>query len=275
MSRGPYPVAHAVIMARNTLVKHFFGQGAELDPEDRFNLSRKARRKRLREIYSIISRHHAWRGVSPVEFRELLEDLGPSFVKIGQTLSTRSEILPQAYCDELAKLQTECDPLPFDKVMDALAAIFGDDFIRIFDEIDPNPLGSASLAQVHKAVLSNGDVVAVKVQRPGVKETMAQDIDIMRLMARRAARFIKSEQMLDYGDVVEEMWNTFLEETDFACEAENLQVFKALNAQTVYIDCPRVYPEYCSEYCLVMEYVDGITLKDMVNDYERLCAQGE
>ena len=247
-------------MPGNTFVRHFFGQGAEIDPEDRFNLGKKARRKRLREIYSILSKHHAWRGVTPVQFRELLEDLGPSFVKIGQTLSTRSEILPKAYCDELAKLQTECDPLPFEQVLLALADIFGENFYKIFDEIDPNPLGSASLAQVHKAVLTNGDVVAVKVQRPGVKETMAQDIDIMRLMARRAARYIKSDQMLDYGDVVEEMWLTFLEETDFACEADNLQTFKTLNQNTVFIDCPRVYPEYCSEFCLVMEYINGIPI---------------
>lgn len=249
-------------MPGNTLVRHFFGQGAEIDQEDRFNLSKKARRRRLREIYSILSKHRAWRGTTPVEFRTLLEDLGPSFVKIGQTLSTRSEILPQSYCDELAKLQTECDPLPFEQVLDALADIFGERFYKVFDEIDPNPLGSASLAQVHKAVLANGDVVAVKVQRPGVKETMAQDIDIMRLMARRATRFIKSEQMLDYGDVVEEMWRTFLEETDFAREADNLQTFKAFNEGTVFIDCPRVYPELCSEYCLVMEYIDGIPIYD-------------
>ncbi len=247
-------------MSRNPFVRHFFGQGAEVDPEERFNLSRTSRRRRLREIYSILSKHRAWRGVSPVEFRTLLEDLGPSFVKIGQTLSTRSEILPQAYCDELAKLQTECDPLPFEEVMHALGDIFGDQFVRIFSEIDPNPLGSASLAQVHKAILSNGDVVAIKVQRPGVKETMAQDIDIMRLMARRAMRIIKNEQMLNYSDVVEEMWRTFLEETDFACEAENLRLFKQLNKDAAFIDCPRVYPEYCSEYCLVMEYVEGIPI---------------
>ena len=182
-------------MPGNTLLKHFFGQGAELDPEDRFDLNRKTRSKRLREIYRILAHHHFLRGFTPTEFRETLEELGPSFVKIGQTLSTRSEILPQAYCDELAKLQTECDPLPFDQVMKALADIFGESLYSIFDEIDPEPLGSASLAQVHKAYLANGDVVAVKVQRPGVKATMAQDIDIMRVMARRATRFAKSERL--------------------------------------------------------------------------------
>lgn len=257
-------------MANNRLRRHFFGRGIELDPEDRFDLSRKARSRRLREIYKILGKHHVLSGFTPTEFRTVLEDLGPSFVKIGQTLSTRSEILPPAYCDELAKLQTECDPLPFDEVKAALSAIFGDDFSIIFSEIDPKPLGSASLAQVHKARLANGDIVAVKVQRPGVKETMAQDIDIMRIMARRAARFIKGDQMLDFEDVVDEMWRTFLEETDFAREAENLALFGEQNKEVAFIDCPRVYPQYCSEYCLVMEYIEGIP----IYDHERLVAQG-
>ncbi len=249
-------------MPSNPLVKHFFGQGADLDPEDRFDLSRKARSARLREIRSILRSHHVLRGFSPEEFREILEELGPSFVKIGQTLSTRSEILPQAYCDELAKLQTECDPLPFDEVKKALADIFGADSSTIFSYIDPEPLGSASLAQVHKARLVNGDIVAVKVQRPGVKATMARDIDIMRIMARRFERFAKSEQVVNFSEVVEEMWHAFLEETDFAREAENLALFKQLNERVAFIDCPRVYPELCSEYCLVMEYIEGTPISN-------------
>lgn len=257
-------------MPGGTLLKHFFGQGAELDPEDRFNLNRKTRGKRLREIYSILAKHRFLRGFTPEEFREMLEDLGPSFVKIGQTLSTRSEILPQAYCDELAKLQSECDPLPFPEVQKALEGIFGKNLSRVFSHIDPKPLGSASLAQVHRAKLANGEEVAIKVQRPGVKATMAQDIDIMRVMAQRVSRFSKSSQMVDFSDVVEEMWRTFLEETDFAREAENLQLFKQLNESVAFIDCPRVFPELCSEYCLVMEYIDGTS----IGDHERLVELG-
>ena len=132
----------------------------------------------------------------------MLEDLGPSFVKIGQTLSTRSEILPKAFCDELEKLQTACEPLPFDEMLAALDAQFGSLREQIFVTIDPTPLGSASLAQVHRAVLDSGEIVAVKIQRPGVKETMALDIDIMRMLARQAARFMIDEQILDLRDVV-------------------------------------------------------------------------
>ena len=247
-------------MAENTLLKYFFSSGAEVDPEGRFNLSRKTRMRRLREIYAIVQKHHFLKGFSPEEFRAMLEDLGPSFVKIGQTLSTRSEILPKAYCDELAKLQTECDPLPFEQILAALDEIYGDARGDVFDAIDSTPLGSASLAQVHKARLATGETVAVKIQRPGVKATMAQDIDIMRMVARQASRFMKDEQMLDLRDVVEELWATFLEETDFAREAANLEEFARLNRDVAFIDCPKVYPELCGEYVLVMEYVDGIPI---------------
>ena len=247
-------------MPENTLLRYFFSSGSEVDPEDRFHLNRKTRTRRLKEISDILRKHHFLKGFTPEAFRAMLEDLGPSFVKIGQTLSTRSEILPKAYCDELAKLQMECDPLPFEAILEALDDIYGDAQGDVFDAIDPTPLGSASLAQVHKARLVTGEIVAVKIQRPGVKTTMAQDIDIMRMVARYAARFMKDEQMLDLRDVVEELWATFLEETDFQREAANLQEFARLNKDVAFIDSPHVYPELCGEYVLVMEYIDGIPI---------------
>ncbi len=257
-------------MAEKHAPKYSFSSGADIDPEDPFHLNRRTRMRRLREISDILRKHHFLKGFAPEEFRAMLEDLGPSFVKIGQTLSTRSEILPKAYCDELAKLQMECEPLPFEDMLAALDGVYGARQGDIFDAIDPTPLGSASLAQVHKARLVNGDVVAVKIQRPGVKATMAQDIDIMRMVARQASRFMKDEQMLDLRDVVEELWATFLEETDFAREAANLEEFALLNERVAFIGCPRVYPELCSEYVLVMEYIDGIPIQAT----DRLLAAG-
>ncbi|MEF2829923.1 MAG: AarF/UbiB family protein, partial [Senegalimassilia anaerobia] len=242
-------------MADNTLLKYFFSSGSEVDPEGQFNLTRKSRTQRLREIYTIMQKHHFTKGFTPESFRSMLEGLGPSFVKIGQTLSTRSEILPKAYCDELKKLQARSKPLPFDEMLAAMDSIYGDEREKLFAEIDPKPLGSASLAQVHKARLADGSVVAVKIQRPGVRATMAQDIDIMRIVARQASRFIKDGQMLDLRDVVEELWATFLEETDFKREAANLQEFALLNKDVAFIACPKVYPELCRENILVMEYV--------------------
>lgn len=247
-------------MADNTLLTHIFSSTGTIDPEGRFDLSPKTRRRRMREIMAIIHRHKLLRSITPEDFREMLEDLGPSFVKIGQTLSTRSEILPQVYCDELAKLQTECDPLPFEDMLCALDAEYGTRRDELFAYIDPTPLGSASLAQVHRARLATGEEVAIKIQRPGVKATMALDIDIMRMIARQASRVMKDDQFVNLRDVVEEMWATFLEETDFRREADNLEEFAIRNKDCVFIGSPHVYSDLCTEYVLVMEYVDGIPI---------------
>ncbi len=257
-------------MPQNSLLEHFFSSGQSLNSEEEFNLTRKNRARRLKEIYAIMSKHHFLKGFTPESFREMLEDLGPSFVKIGQTLSTRSEILPKAYCDELRKLQADCQPLPFDAILSVLDDIYGERQGDIFDAIDPKPLGSASLAQVHKARLANGEVVALKIQRPGVRAIMAQDIDIMRTVARQASKVISENQMLDLRDVVEELWATFLEETDFLREASNLQEFAQYNSEVQFISCPKVYPELCRENILVMEYVEGIP----INDFDTLRAEG-
>lgn len=257
-------------MPENTLLKYFFGKDGDVDPEKRFHLSRKSRTRRLREIYATLSKHRCLKGFEPQGFRELLEDLGPSFIKIGQTLSTRSEILPKAYCDELSKLQMHSDPMSFEDMMATLRSYYDMELETVFAEIDPNPLGSASLAQVHKAWLKDGSVVAVKVQRPGVREMMAQDIDIMRMLAKRATYVMRDNQMVDLRDVVEEMWQTFLEETDFQREADNLALFAQLNEGVRFISCPRPYQELCNNNVLVMEYIDGISIKET----ERLKAAG-
>ena len=249
-------------MEENTLLRHLFNDRAEVDPEQQFGLTRKSRNKRLHEIIGLVRKYKVMDGITPAHFRDMLVDLGPSFVKIGQMLSLRSEILPQAYCDALATLQMDADPLPFKEIEHALEKIYGERFSSIFSSIDPKPLGSASLAQVHKATLSNGDVVAVKVQRPGVRATMAQDIDVMRSVAKRLSRFMKDNQMVDLRDVVEELWSTFLEETDFTKETQNLHEFALLNKDVAYIRCPMPYLEYCSEEVLVMEYIEGTSLRD-------------
>lgn len=249
-------------MEENTLLRHLFNDRAEVDPEQQFGLTRKSRNKRLHEIIGLVRKYKVMDGITPAHFRDMLVDLGPSFVKIGQMLSLRSEILPQAYCDALATLQMDADPLPFKEIEHALENIYGERFSSIFSNIDPKPLGSASLAQVHKATLSNGDVVAVKVQRPGVRATMAQDIDVMRSVAKRLSRFMKDNQMIDLRDVIEELWSTFLEETDFTKETQNLHEFALLNKDVAYIRCPMPYLEYCSEEVLVMEYIEGTSLRD-------------
>lgn len=248
-------------MAENALLKYVFTTRATVTDQDKFDLSAATRRTRMRQIVSIARKHGLPGSITPEEFRAMLEDLGPSFVKIGQTLSTHSDILPQPYCDELRKLQADSDPLPFDEVLAALDAQYGAGRRReVFAEIDPKPLGSASLAQVHRARLVTGEDVAIKVQRPGVRETMALDIEIMRKLVGRLGHFVKGDQLVDLQGVVEEMWATFLKETNFCEEASNLEEFARNNADCVYVAVPKVYKQYCNEYVLVMEYVEGVPI---------------
>ena len=150
-----------------------------------------------------------------MRLRRLLEELGPMFVKMGQILANRSEILPQRFCDELRRLRSDVDPVPYEVVLRCLEEEYGQRLGQMFDAIDPNPLGSASLAQVHRARLVTGEDVAVKVQRPGAQQVMAQDIDIIRSVVRIVSKFVNTDQFVDLHGVVEELWTSFREETNF------------------------------------------------------------
>ena len=231
-------------------------------PAEQYQLSPGGRRKRIAEIFGVLRRYRVWDGITPVRLRCMLEELGPMFVKMGQILANRSEILPQRFCDELRRLRTDVDPVPYTVVLECLEAEYGARIGDIFDAIDPEPLGSASLAQVHRARLATGEDVAVKVQRPGAQQVMAQDIDIMRSIARHVSHIIKSEQFIDLRDVVEELWMSFREETNFLMEAKNLDEFYVNHARSRGISCPRPYLSHCTEHVVVMDYIDGISIAD-------------
>ena len=227
---------------------------------ERYHLTRRGKAKRLREIVRIAKQFDIFHGLTPVKMRLMFEALGPTFVKVGQILSMRSEMLPQSFCDELSKLRADADPMPYQTVVDTVSQEYGRPIEEIFSRIDPKPLGSASLAQVHRATLITGEDVAVKVQRPGVRETMAQDVSIMRSLAKVAAKLFPDTQIIDFKGVVEELWDTFEAETDSLIEARNLAAFKKFSQPYKYMDCPAPYPELCTEHVVVMDYVDGISV---------------
>ena len=227
-----------------------------------YALSRGSRLARIGEMVSIVRRYDIFHGLTPQSLRKMLEELGPTFVKAGQILSMRSEILPQSFTRELGRLRTSVEPMDRDTVLSALRAEYDRPIEDIFDAIDDRPLGSASVAQVHKARLVTGELVAVKIQRPHVQEIMAQDISIMRSLARYASRFMGSEQFLDLRSVVDELWQSFREETDFLVEARSLEEFRRNNAECAFVDCPKPYPSLCTRHVVVMDYVEGIPIDD-------------
>lgn len=248
-------------------------------PGEKYRLTPMGRRVRIAQIFRLVRKYEVWHDLTPVKLRCLLEELGPMFVKMGQILANRSEILPQPFCDELRHLRTEVDPVPYAVILECLEAEYGLKLGEIFDAVDPNPLGSASLAQVHRARLVTGEDVAVKVQRPGAQQIMAQDIDIIRSIVRRVSHFVKTDQFVDLKGVVEELWQSFREETNFLMEARNLNDFHDYHKGVRNISCPRAYEEFCTEHIVVMDYIDGISIaepEELVRagyDPERIGAQ--
>ena len=259
---APSMDASGVSRHRERAVDEFPDEPAVVAPGEKYQLTSAGRRWRIGQIIKLLRKYEVWNDITPVRLRCLLEELGPMFVKMGQILANRSEILPQRFCDELRKLRTDVDPVPFGTVRDCLKAEYRRPMEDVFEWVDEEPLGSASLAQVHRARLKTGEEVAVKVQRPGAQQIMAQDIDIMRSLVRMISRFVKTDQFVDLHDVVEELWQSFREETNFLMEARNLEDFHTFHKDTKGIACPRPYLGLCTEHVVVMDYIEGISIAD-------------
>ena len=189
---------------------------------------------RFGEIVAILSRHHVVKGMTPEELRQLFEELGPTYVKLGQILSTRSDILPEAVCLELSKLRSDAAPMSIETVRAAIESEFSKPWDEVFRWMDPEPLGSASIAQAHLAELPDGRKVVAKVQRPGIHETMARDVALLK----KAAGLIKYTPVggaVDFSLVLDELWKAAQHEMNFLEEAENLREFARLNAKVSYV----------------------------------------
>ena len=224
---------------------------------------KKEARRRLREILSVLLHHDIVGGLTPEKLRGILEDLGPTFVKFGQILSMRQDILPKEYCDELMKLRTDVKPMPYEEVAQAVLEEYGKPPEEVFVSFEREPLGSASIAQVHRAVLFKDRQVVVKVQRPHIREVMELDISLLH----RATKMLKLAPSLantvDFNMVLDEMWAVAQQEMNFLEEAANAERFANNNREFVYIGCPRIYHDYTTEKILVMEYIDGIQVDDI------------
>lgn len=219
----------------------------------------------MQEILQILRRQDIVHGVSPEKLKNILEDLGPFYVKIGQLMSLRSDMLPPSYCVELRKLRADVRPMPFNEVKAQIQAAYGREAKEIFTTIDPLPLGSASIAQVHKANLPNGRSVAVKVQRPQVQETISQDISLFKKAIRLLKIVVDTSNNIDLEAVLDELWITMQQETNFLLEAEHLQTFTDLNRDVVYVTCPQLVQSLVTPKVLVMELVEGIPIDHLDN----------
>ena len=229
---------------------------------------------RSAEIIAIFARHNFYaNGFTPQELRTTLEDLGPTYVKMGQIMSSRVDLLPPVYCKELEKLRENVKPLDPAVAKAVIEQETGKRIDEIYTEFQDEPLGSASIAQVHYGVLKDGTRVVTKVQRPLIADMMRKDfvllgrlVDLINIVEEDS-----DEQVIDFKSVIEQLEQVTKAELDFRIEAENTRLFKkeCINDEER-ISCPTVIDDLTTERVFTMTYIDGCS----IDDTEKLLAEG-
>jgi len=212
------------------------------------------------------------RAALAVSLRRALEEGGVTFTKLGQLLSTRRDLLPEEFTSELAQLQDRAEPARWEQVEEVIAQSLGAPTGQVFAELQPEPAAAASIAQVHKALLRYGDhsgaEVAVKVQRPGIRATVEQDLDILQRLAVRLEDRARWARAVGAAGVARGFAATMREELDFRVEARNMAAVAATWAGqqravggSVPVVLPAVHEQLCTEHVLVIEWLDGVSLR--------------
>ncbi len=198
---------------------------------------------------------------SEVRLRLALEEMGPTFVKLGQILATRVDLLPPEYIAQLEELQDQAAPLPFAQLKSQLERSLGAKLSDCFREVDENPVGVASMAQVHRAVTHAGSEVVLKIRKPGIGEKIESDLRLMRQLAEIAEA--QSNEMRKYRpvEIMQEFERSLLRELDFSIEARNADRMRENLSSFDFIRVPRIYWEWTSEDLNVQEFIDGIPAK--------------
>jgi ubiquinone biosynthesis protein len=195
--------------------------------------------------------------------REVLDELGPTFVKFGQLLSTRPDVVPPDIVVELRGLQDDVRPFPFEQAERVIEEELGNTLERLFLDFEPAPVAAASIGQVHRATLPNGRRVAVKVQRPGAPRQIEADLGLLYQAARLARERIRAFDFVDTRQLVDEFARSIRKELDYRQEARNAQNFHRHFAGDPHVRVPKVYWQYTRPRVLTLEWIDGIQLADL------------
>ena len=197
-------------------------------------------------------------GSRPERIRMALEELGPTFIKLGQLLSTRPDLVSPEYITELEHLQDRVPPEPVDKIMAELQQELGGRIENIFESFDDKSIAAGSIAQIHRAVTHNGLQVAVKIRRPDIVDTIRSECEILQDLAGVLKNTMFKHETIDLEEMVAEFTEAVSKETDLANERRNQLRFLRLFADDPTVHVPKVYEDYCTAGVLTMEYIDGI-----------------
>ncbi|NER30992.1 MAG: AarF/ABC1/UbiB kinase family protein, partial [Symploca sp. SIO1C4] len=197
-----------------------------------------------------------------IQLRETLTNLGPAYIKVGQALSTRPDLVSPVFLEELTKLQDQLPPFPNEVAYRFIEEELGDRPDQIYAELTPQPVAAASLGQVYKGKLKTGETVAVKVQRPGLAQRIALDVYILRSLAIWAQKNIKRLRS-DLVAIMDEFGNRIFEEMDYQQEGRNAELFAKFYGHIAEIYVPRIYWQYTGRRVLTMEWITGTKLTDM------------
>lgn len=200
---------------------------------------------------------------APQRFRLVLEELGTTFVKFGQILSTRPDLIGKDFANELVGLRDDVPPFAFVEVKKIVEEELKAPLEDFFSEFQESPIASASIAQVHSAMLKDGTKVAVKVQRPDLEEKVGKDVAIMRYIAKNADKRVKSLEFYNLPGIVDEFERAINKEMDFVLEARNIERFRSNFKDDKKVYAPKVYWEYSTVKVLTMEFIEGIKITDI------------
>jgi ubiquinone biosynthesis protein len=200
----------------------------------------------------------------PERVRLAIEELGPAFIKFGQILSLRSDIIPPQYAIELEKLQDRTPPVAFKEIREVIEGQFGTPIGNVFSKIDEDPVASGSIAQVHRAKLhKEGEEVALKVLRPGTRKIVETDMNIIRLLVRIASNYIPELEAYNPIQIVQDFSELLINQLNFLREARTIERFRHFFKDENYVHIPKIYRDYTMNSCMVMEFIEGIKISDL------------
>jgi len=208
----------------------------------------------------------------PLRFRRVLEELGPAYIKLGQMLSTRPDLVGVEIAEELQKLRDNTPTTPFDEIKKVIESELQLPIDEVYSEIDEEPISSASIGQVYKAKLkSTGEDVAIKVQKPNSREVIESDVRIMKFLAIRIDRYLSITQTYNLPAMVSEFERSIFKEINYLEEVMNMQNLSKNFKNVSYIKIPKAYTDYCTEKLITMELIDGIVVSDLMEgDYPEI-----